>query len=253
MIIIGLGTGRSGTTSLAGLLGLQPETIIFHEMNPSSMRFSDTPAPVLNTIKEFGAIMDGGNPSFLTADLGRAPTVASYDKLCAMPKVSHIGDIAFYYLTYVEDIIATSDKVRFVCLKRDRAATIKSWQKKAAIRRWTSKWLADRFSSFIQRIPFYKSKNFWMDHDGSRWLPDAVWDKCFPSFEADSMEEAIGKYYDYYYAEAEKYQEKFPDVFQMFSLEELNTEDGKHAIMDFCGFDTKNRNMEDVWVHRIKE
>ena len=252
MIVVGLGTGRSGTTSLAHLLGKQPETLIFHEMNPSVMRFDGTPAPVLNSIREFEAILAGGDPSALTVDLGRPPSASSYDALCKMPKVSLIGDIAFYYLNYVDDIAAASNNVRFVCLKRDRSATIKSWQKKARINRWRSKWLADKLSSILQRTPFHTSKNFWMDHDGSKWLLDPVWDKCFPSFEADTMEEAIGKYYDFYYDEAEKYQLKYPDIFRMFPIEDLNTEEGKNCIMDFCGFAQKSRDLADVWIHRIE-
>ena len=91
-----------------------------------------------------------------------------------------------------------------------------------------------------------------MDHDGSKWLLDPVWDKCFPSFKADTMEEAIGKYYNFYYEEAEKYQLKYPDIFRIFPIDDLNTEEGKNSIMDFCGFAQKSRDLADVWIHRIE-
>lgn len=253
MIVIGLGTGRSGTTSLAHLLCRQPQAIVFHEMNPAAMCFEGTKAPVLNSIREFEAILDGGDTSLLTVDLARQASQETYDDLCTRDKVSLIGDIAFYYLTYVEDIIAVSDRVRFICLKRDRAATIKSWLKKSRINRWRSKWLGDRFSAAIQRIPFYESKNFWMEHDASYWKPDPVWDKCFPKFDASSKQEAIGKYYDFYYEESEKLAAKYPNLFRIFSLEELNTEEGKTAILDFCGIQQEGRAMDDVWVHQIKD
>lgn len=253
MIIIGLGTGRSGTTSLAHLLNKQPNSVVFHEMNPSMMRFSGTKAPVLNTIKEYEAILDGGDPSYLTVDLGRKQSADKYDALSQMKEVSLLGDIAFYYLTYVEDIIAISNRVRFVCLKRDRSQTINSWIKKSRIERWRSKWWGERLSALMQRIPFHESKNFWMDHDGTEWRLDPVWDKCFPTFKASSKDEAIGKYYDYYYEEAEKLTLKHPEVFKIIELDRLNTEEGKTEIMNFCGISAEGRDMGDVWIHRIKE
>ena len=252
MIVIGLGSGRSGTTSLAHLLAKQPNSVVFHEMNPSVMRFEGTKAPVLNSICEFEAILTGGDPSYLTVDLGRKPSVETYDRLCGMKKVSLIGDIAFYYLSYVEDILAISKNVRFVCLKRDRTATIRSWLKKSHIQRWRSKWIGERFAALLQRIPFHESKNFWMDHDGSEWRLDPIWDKCFPNFDAKSKEEAIGKYYDFYYAEAEKLAKKHPGEFKIFHLEDINTDEGKAEILDFCGISDENRDMENVWVHRIE-
>jgi hypothetical protein len=53
MIVIGLGTTRSGTASLAKLLSSQHDAICFHEINPSCVRFSGTPRPILNTIDGF--------------------------------------------------------------------------------------------------------------------------------------------------------------------------------------------------------
>jgi hypothetical protein len=35
MIVIGLGTGRSGTASLANLVNSQKDALSFHEMNPN--------------------------------------------------------------------------------------------------------------------------------------------------------------------------------------------------------------------------
>ena len=61
MIVIGLGTGRSGTASLAKLLSAQHDAFCFHEMNPSCVRFSGTPRPILNVIDEYQAILDGGD------------------------------------------------------------------------------------------------------------------------------------------------------------------------------------------------
>jgi len=253
MIIIGLGTGRSGTTSLAHFLGKQDNSFVFHEMNPSAMRFSGTKAPVLNTIREFDAILAGGDSSLLTLDLSRPPTVQAYERLCEMKQINMLGDIAFYYLSYVEDILEITEDVRFVCMKRNKTATVKSWLKKTKISRWRSKWIADIFTALIQRTPFYGSKNFWMEHDGTKWLLDPVWDKCFPKFDAASKEDAVAQYYDFYYEEAERYAEKYPDVFKIFTIDDLNSVDGVNNIMDFCGFPKEGRDVKTLHIHRIPD
>src|SRR5487761_2166908 len=190
MIVIGLGTGRSGTASLAKLLNAQQDALCFHEMNPSAVRFTGTPRPFINAIDEFQAILGGGDPTMLTVDLSRAVAARAYDELCQMRSVRLIGDIAFYYLSYVELIARRNQNVRFICLRRDREQTIESCLRKSAIGRWRSKRIADRLSSLITRAPYYESHNFWIEHDGSEWELDPVWDKCFPKFQAGSKREA---------------------------------------------------------------
>lgn len=191
MIVIGLGTGRSGTASLAKLLNSQTDSLCFHEMNCSCVRFFDTPRPILNTIDEFQAITDGGDPSMLTVDLSRGVAAAEYDRLKSMPSVRMIGDIAFYYLSYVREIIDRNSNVRFICLRRNREKTVRSWEVKTAIRRWPSKKVADYLGSLITREPYFAERNPWMEHDGTKWAVDPVWDKCFPKFEGPTRKEAI--------------------------------------------------------------
>ncbi len=235
MIVIGLGSGRSGTASLAKLLSSQADSHCFHEMNPSCVRFSGTPRPILNTIEEFQAILDGGDPARLTADLSRPVTAQAYDRLCQMPSVRLIGDVAFYYLSYVEQIAELNPNVRFVCLRRGKTETVESWMRKSTINRWPSKRVADRLSAWIVREPYQESYNYWMEHDGKVWRKDAVWDKCFPKFDASSKRDAIGKYYDYYYGVSEKLQDQLPYRFRMFNMEVLNNQEKQEDLLSFCG------------------
>ena len=250
MIVIGLGSGRSGTASLAKLLNSQVDGLCFHELNPSCSAFTGTPRPMMNTAAEFAAILDGGDPSMLTADLSRRVTAEAYAKLSKMTTVRLIGDIAFYYLTYVEQLAGTSDRIRFVCLKRDRQENIKSWLRKAAIKRWPSRMLADRLAALIMRTPFHHSYNYWMEHDGSRWRLDPVWDKCFPKFDTDNIETAIGMYWDSYYAEAERLQTILGDRFITVNTESLNQEDEQRHILDFCGIPAELQVITDAHIHR---
>jgi hypothetical protein len=252
VIVIGLGTGRSGTASLAKLLNAQHDALCFHEMNPSCVRFADTPRPILNTIDEYQAILDGGNPSMLTVDLGRPVAARAYDQLCKMRRVRLIGDIAFYYLNYVEAIAARNPNVRFLCLRRDIDETVASWMNKSRIPRWRSKRLADRIGAWITREPFHDSRNFWMEHDGSRWQLDPVWDKCFPKFEAASKPEAIRKYCEFYYAEAERLAPKLRGVFRFVDTKSMTHQHYQADILSFVGVPAEEHVFTDAHIHQSR-
>jgi Sulfotransferase family len=241
VIVIGLGTGRSGTASLAKLLSAQRDAFCFHEMNPACVRFSGTPRPILNAIDEYQAILDSGDPSMLTVDLSRPLVAKAYDELCKMPRLRLIGDIAFYYLTYVEAIAARNPNVRFLCMRRDIDETVASWMKKLRVNRWPSKHLADRLGSLITRAPFYKSSNPFMNHDGTEWEIDPVWDKCFPKFEAVTMPEAVSKYCEFYYTEAESLAARLAPVFRFVETARMNDRDYQVGVLDFVGVPERER------------
>jgi hypothetical protein len=250
MIVIGLGTGRSGTASLAKLLNAQQDALCFHEMNPSCVRFFGTPRPILNTIDEFQAILGGGDSSMLTVDLSRAVSVSAYDKLCAMPRVRLLGDIAFYYLSYVDAIAARNPNVRFICLRREEEETVESWMRKSAVERWRSKRIADRVASWITRERYYESRNFWMEHDGQEWLRDPVWDKCFPKFDTASKREAVHSYWRYYYETAEEIVRRWPDRFYIVDTKTLDTPVMQRELLAFCGVPSDAQILTDAHIHR---
>lgn len=94
MQIVGLGTGRCGTTSLATLIARQPGWDCVHERKP-----------------------------FL-----------SWDVLDSLPSDVHFehesrrkADVGFYYLPHVHWLLETYDGMQFVCLRRDRQQTIDSF------------------------------------------------------------------------------------------------------------------------------
>jgi hypothetical protein len=234
-ILIGLGSGRSGTASLTSLIGRQPGAICFHEMNPSSAVFSGNPQPHINTIREYQKLLEGGDRAKVSIDYSRPSSVKTYEKLQAMGQVKLIGDIAFYYLNYIDELFEVAPQCVAVCMKRDREATVASWLKKSAIGRWRSLWLADRLKSWLTRMPFYTEYNFWQDHDGSHWMKEPVWDSCFPKFEAASKKEAIEMYWDFYYLEADRLQNKYPDRFKIFDVRDLSDSEGQKRILSLLG------------------
>jgi hypothetical protein len=237
MIVIGLGSGRTGTASLSHMFNSQHGAVCFHELNPTGVVFEGNPQPILNTIREFQNILDGGDKRLLAIDYARPASVKSYTTLQGMQQVRLMGDIAYYYLKYVDDILAINPNVRFVCIKRDKSKTVDSWMQKSSNYRWRSLWLADRLKSLITRTPFHKSRNFWQEHDGSEYQLDPVWDKTFPKFEAASKREAIEKYWDYYYREAEILAQKHPANFRIFDIGMMSNQDGQREILRFVGMD----------------
>ncbi|RMH04501.1 MAG: hypothetical protein D6702_03105 [Planctomycetota bacterium] len=182
-LVFGLGTGRCGTTSLARLLDLQPGWEVFHEYFAY-----DLPADP-----------EAARP-FVDAFLARA----------ARSRHEVVGDVFSAWLYSLDRILDRAPEARFVCLKRDRTGTVRSF---------------DRWSG---------PRNFWVAHDGRRWQSDP-WDHCFPKFAAVDKAEAIGLYWDDYYDRAETFAAEMPDRFRIFPMAALNHEDGQREITSFCG------------------
>ncbi|MCB1843972.1 MAG: hypothetical protein KDI09_13495 [Halioglobus sp.] len=234
-IVIGLGTGRSGTASLTSLIDRQKGGMCFHEMNPACSVFSGNPQPQINAVSEFRQILLGGDRRRLTVDYSRPSSVASYARLQTLPEVRIIGDIAFYYLNYVGEMLEVVPECLFVCLRRERNATVESWLKKSTIGRWPSLLWADRIKSWLTRMPFHSEYNFWQEHDGTVWRKDPVWDSCFPKFDAPNKRAAIEMYWDYYYLEAERLQRLYPKSFRIFDTADMSSPGGQRAILEFIG------------------
>jgi hypothetical protein len=89
--------------------------------------------------------------------------------------------------------------------------------------------------------PGSETKNHWMAHDGHIWKKDP-WDPCFPNYDANTKEEAVGFYWDHYYTVAYKLQRQYPNAFQIFPTEALNSADGQKRLLSYIGIhDSKMR------------
>lgn len=181
-IVFGLGTGRCGTTSLAHLLNHQRKAMVFHEIHGYRLAWSDSE----DRIERF---------------LSWAMQQSRYEL---------VGDVAFAYLPYVSHFLHLEPAIHFVCLQRDRAATLNSY------------------------LRFTKARKHWMQRDrptsfGSRWH------QCFPKYDAVSKVEAIGYFWDDYYSTARDLERVYAGSFRIFATQTLNTEEGQRSILEFAG------------------
>jgi hypothetical protein len=169
-MIIGLGSGRCGTTSLADLLGIPHENCMlpwdFHE---GRFRLA------VHRAEHFG------------------------------------GDVGFYYLNYVDRILQWKPKTKFVCLKRNRADTIRSWSKHMVGR--------DYFGWTGIMVRGGQNETF----------------EAMPTFGEVPVEEGAPRYYDLYYEKARRLQEAHPSSFRVFGMDVLNERKAQRELLRFVG------------------
>lgn len=186
MLVLGLGSGRCGTTSLRLFLDLQRDVSVTHELNFEGIR---QPLPWQVDIALAGRRVQ---------QLLRRPA-------------SIKGDIGFYWLPYSEWILGRFADTRFICLQRNKPDTVES---------------------FLRRT---EGRNHWVEHGGTHWQLDEVWDKAFPKYDIQGKRAAVARYWDEYYATAERLQGEYPDNFRIFPVDTLNSRQGQDAILSFLG------------------
>ena len=140
MIVVGLGTGRCGTHSLAELLNLQPGSDVYHEAKPPLL-WRNEPNP--------------------TRHLRRQAKL--------------VGDVGFYYLPHVGQVWDALPEARFVCLIRPRAETVASFVRyMPRERNWLQSY-GDR-SGWDASFPTYDSSLTFEQAAGAYW--DEYYDRA---------------------------------------------------------------------------
>lgn len=196
-MIFGLGTGRCGTDSLTALLNEQPATCARHESIVSPW------VPDANKMKSMLDIMH------------------KYPEEVA-------AEIAFYYLPYVPFLMGTYPDTKFICLKRDKEATIASYDRQTSFN--PKNGLAER-NHWTAR-----NSNHWSD----KWRLDPIWDPCYPKYDLPRLE-SIAQYWEDYYIQAEKYVEKYPSNFIIIKMEKILNNGGiQYEVLKFLGYEQPN-------------
>lgn len=169
-VIIGLGSGRCGTRSLAELLNLQPDSFVTHEALPMPWN---------------------RQPDVTSLMIGRL--LARTENI--------IGDVGYYWINYVEDLLSIRPEAKFICLKRDRQEVIDS---------------------------------MWGYTRGLNVHPVDDWFRMYPRYNVHPKD-AVGFMWDDYQALAESLERKYPENFVIVWIDKLNSEDGIRYILDFAG------------------
>ena len=201
------------------------------------MKWAETPQTVLSMVAEFKSVLQGG-PRDVTIDYTSPDRDRELGRLRDLDVVTVVGDVASYYLPYVPLLASLDADIRMPCLRRDKAATIKSFIETVRRPNRRKKSLKKRMMAAMAGKARKPMCNHWIEHDGSVWQLDMKWDKCFPKFEAANLEEAIGLYWEDYRQRSDEFAAQYPEKFRVFDIDVLNSAEGQAGILEFCGFET---------------
>jgi len=232
-IIFGLGSGRSGTASLAGLFNTQPDTVCFHELNPSAMSWQGAEGTVISLLRDFRAIL-AGEERAVTIDRTSPHRNGPVPRMMKLGRITSIGDVGLYYLPYVETILTRAPNARFPCLWRDREEVVQSFIAKLALKPHGK---MERARAIIKRHRLPTSRNHWAGPSDKRWGADVRFDACFPSYdgmETQDLAAHLRRWHDEYYAQATSLAKKYPDHVRIFDLSALNDVAERRAILEFA-------------------
>lgn len=187
-LVLGLGTGRCGSTSFTQLLMAQKNALFSHE-HPPDLPWNRPPPALRFHLQRFA----------LLARL--------YDV---------VGDVAHWWLPHMQSVAAFFPDFRAVVLKRDREETVESFLK-------------------VKGGEEKGAVNHWADHDGTHWAR-VPFDRCYPSYPVKTVREGIGRFWDDYYAAAERLAKRYPGQVRIFDMAALKSGRGQEDILRFCGF-----------------
>jgi hypothetical protein len=220
MIVLGIGTGRCGTQALMTFLNLQK----INTLHESVLLPWDFDLVSLNS---------------LLAKLTKESTVDYPD----------VGDVNFSLLNYIEPLLKSvygenaesgleskyfclaENDIRVVCLRRDKAETVKSWMNN------------------------HKNFNFWSsaDHEcfsQGLYLKNDILGNSFPKYDL-GKEAALARFWDDYYLKAAQLELVYPEAFKIFDMSQLFSDTANQKILlDFLKIPVVNR-FSSVLNHKI--
>lgn len=133
-----------------------------------------------------------------------------------------VGDAASYWLPQLSWILEEVPNACVIGITRNREAVVRSFLEKSG------------------------SRHHWAQHDGKTWTPDPVWDPAFPKYDVSEKEEAIGLYWDDYYAECDRLAAKYPDRFRLWPLPALSDPHSAKEMLLFAGHDPDRLNLKQL-------
>lgn len=214
-LIIGLGTGRCGTKSLASLLGKCKGISSSHEFrgrNSAPHRLSWYFSK--KEIKE---------------------------RLNYIDKYEHpfVADVSSYYLNYIEYLVKNVKKLKIIYLHRPIREVTNSFMSKTHFEteKDTNHWFS--YSHKDMKNGIYRKVS---------------WDRCFPKYKrVKNKRRAILRYCRHYEKKMDKYFKKYPDKILPIELRFFNCKETQRAMYRFIGISPRNRVYENVIENKRKD
>jgi len=200
-IVIGLGTGRCGTQSLACLLDQQIGSEVTHEADWRDLPWAGQVEAVNRKFRQF-----------------RTRLVEERRRM--------VGDVGFYYLPYIEHMLARYPNLALVCMQRDRD---------------------DTTLSLVRKM---RKRHPGLNHGGRRWRA-SEWDRNYPKFGIADRRVAAEMFWDNYYDFANRLQQEQPVRFWIVDCASLNSRDGQEQLLSFLAVPSGEM-VFDVGIHRNK-
>ncbi len=132
-------------------------------------------------------------------------------------KARVIGDVASFYLPYVEEAIECEPGIRIVCLKRPGAEVVRAF----------CNWLDGARGL---------ATDHWSRRPGKGFYHDPYWTRIFPQYDVGNREEGIARYCEEYYRVAGELAGKWPENVRIFEWRSvLESEAGQREMLSFVG------------------
>lgn len=219
--------------SLARLLDAQPGIVCFHEINPSAMAWEGAERTVISLLRDFRAML-AGEERGLTIDRTSPHRDAPVERMMALEEIHGFGDVAHYYLPYVETILAREPEARFPCLWRDRDQVVESFIAKLKLKPHGR---MERLRATLKGEHLPESRNHWAGPSDTRWRGDPRFDDCFPSYEGletAPLVDHLRRWHEYYYTRVRELMAQYPDNIRIFEIDALNDATGRKGILEFA-------------------
>lgn len=193
-IILGIGAGHCGLGLLAAILAAQ-----------KSARVTSAQVPMLPWIPRPGGT-------------GLRERFARWKATGA----AIVGDVAPFYLPYVEEAIAVEPGIRIVCLERPRAEVVEGFRLQVEA---------------VGPTPI----NHWARDPGPGWTHHPLLTRTYPQYDTRDPSEGIGLYWDEYHDRAARLQKRYPPNFRILDAEALDRPEAIGALLDFLGVPPADR------------